>query len=143
MADTTDLKSVGRNPIEGSSPSLPTMKKLILLLALLSSFCYAQEAYGISSAYLDLRSKQMIYDFSMYQPVKYDSVLIFEWSSYSYYMNKEVMSKQWVNYWITKNFAIGSEIELWYTWNKDYLGTDWKVNKLYVTPRAGFQIRWW
>jgi hypothetical protein len=119
------------------------MKKLITLLIFLTSFCYAQEAYGISSAYLDLRSKQMIYDFSMYQPVKYDSVLIFEWSSYSYYMNREIMSKQWVNYWITPKFAIGSEIELWYTWNRDYIGTDWKLKTLYITPRAGFQIRWW
>jgi hypothetical protein len=114
-----------------------------LLLVLLSSVTLGQDAYGISSAYLDMHTKQMIYDFSMYQPVKRDSTLLFEWSSYTYYMAREVMSKQWANYWLTKHLAIGTEIELWYTWNKDYQSTEWKLNKLYIIPRLGIQVRFW
>jgi hypothetical protein len=116
---------------------------IIMLSMLFSYISPGQEAYGISSAYLDSRTRQMIYDFSMYQPIKRDTMLIFEWSSYTYYMSKEVMSKQWVNYWLTKHFAIGTEVELWYTWNKDYQSTEWKLNKLYIIPRFGIQVRFW
>ena len=119
------------------------MKKLLLLLVFLTSFALGQEAYGISSAYLDTRTKGMIYDFSMYQPVKKDSTLLFEWSSYTYYMKQEIMSKQWANYWFTPHFAVGTEIELWGTWNKEYEATRWKLNTIYITPRLGIQVRWW
>ena len=119
------------------------MRVMVVLLFLLSSVLYGQESYGISSVYQDTRSKEWIYDFSMYSPVKVDSVLLFEWSSYSYYWRRELMSKQWGNYWITKDWAIGMEVELWYTTNRGYEGTRWKLNTLYVTPRIGVQYRWW
>jgi hypothetical protein len=119
------------------------IKQLIFSLLLCTTIAASQDAYGISSAYVDTRTKQMIYDLSMYQPVKVDSVLLFEWSSYSYYMDKEIMSKQWFNYWITSRFAVGSEIELWYAWNPSYVGSSWRTKTLYVTPRLGIQIRWW
>lgn len=118
------------------------IRNILISLYLLCGLAVAQEAYGISSIYQDTRTKQMLYDFSMYQPIKYDSVLI-EWTSYSYYTNKELLSKQWVNYWFTPQLAVGTEIELWYTWNRDYIGTEWNTKTLYVTPRLGIQIRWW
>lgn len=122
------------------------MKYFYMLFMLIVLACvtgFGQESYGISSAYYDTRNYSMIYDFSMYAPVKVDGVLLFEWSSYSYYWKRDIMSKQWGNYWFTKHWAIGTEIELWYTFNKDYEGTQWSVNKLYITPRVGFQYRWW
>lgn len=116
---------------------------VLFMLIVLAGSLYGQESYGISSAYLDTRTREMLYDFSMYSPVKDGTMVLFEWSSYTYYWRREIMSKQWANYWFSPGWAIGTEIELWYTFNKDYTGTQWSPNKLYITPRIGFQYRWW
>lgn len=116
----------------------------VLLLVLLSHSIVKSQGYGIVEAYQDLSDNTQWYAFSHYQPLLDTSIAVVDWSSYTWMHNKEILSRQWFQYWITEKFGVGLEVEMWYTYNRDYyFDPKWKPFKLYVIPRVGMQYRIW
>ena len=118
------------------------MKLFILILLIMTFFRVSNaQSSGIVEAYYDVSDKSEWFTFGHYQPLKDSTV---EWSSYSWLHNKEILSRQWFQYWVTPKFGVGLEIEMWYTYNRDYYHDErWKPFKVYVIPRVGVQYRLW
>jgi hypothetical protein len=98
-----------------------------------------EQPYGISEIYYDTHTYKLTYGLSTYQPI--DSNIT--WSSYTYYMDREWLSRHWVQYWPTKRFGVGTELEFWYTTNQAYQGSEWRLRRVYFTPRFGIQLKLW
>ena len=89
--------------------------------------------YGIVEVYYDTPNKVPSWGFSHYQSLMDTTIT---WSSYSWYWMKQFDSKQWVQYWLSSRFAIGTEIEFYH---EDLT----EKRKLEISPRVGIQFKVW
>lgn len=100
-----------------------------MVLCLIRCFSAFSQSSGVVEVYYDSSSRLPVWGFSHYQPLQ-DTTII--WSSYTWYWDRQLDSKHWIQYWVTNKIGVGTEIEFY------------KNDLFYVIPRLGIQVRlWW